>query len=123
MADDGWRREAMRLRMVRAENCAAMNQLADLVEAWLKDEVDLPLLLLAFHHVAMDHEAYARKKTLRLALKSSVLKLSKRAPAIFPPDRVVHLDEDNRPKAKVRVRKTAALSKPEKALPAQRPKP
>lgn len=68
-----------------------MVQFADLVEEWVAGTCSLGLLLLAFHHIAMAHGAYARKKTLRVALTSSIEELSQRAPLIFPPDRVVKL--------------------------------
>jgi hypothetical protein len=85
---EGWRHTALHLMAEREKESAAMNALADLVEAWAAGTGDEALMLLGFHHVAMQHGSYARKKTLRKALKSSIEELSKVAPAIFPPDRV-----------------------------------
>lgn len=84
----GWRDEAHRARRLREEACATMRQFADVVEQWVKGEVDEATMLLAFHHLAMDHGAYAQKKTLQKALKSSLEKVSQVAPLIFPPDRL-----------------------------------
>ena len=89
--ESGWHQEALHARLRREEENAAMVQLVALVEALVKKEIEAPLVALAFHHVAMDHGSFAGKKTLKLALKSSTEELSKVAPAIFPPDRVVHL--------------------------------
>jgi hypothetical protein len=85
----GWRDEALRARGLREEHTATMRQFADVVERWVKGEVDEATMLLAFHHVAMDHGAYAQKKTLQKAMKSSIEKVSQLAPLIFPPDRLI----------------------------------
>ena len=85
----GWRAEALGSRKRREEDDRAMRELATLIESWVKGELDEATMLLAFHHVAMDHGAYAGKKTLAKALKSSVEKLSQLAPTIYPPDRII----------------------------------
>jgi hypothetical protein len=85
----GWKEEALYARRLREEYRGAMRQFADVVERWVKGEVDEATMLLAFHHVAMDHGAYAQKKTLQKAMKSSIEKVSQLAPLIFPPDRLL----------------------------------
>lgn len=65
-----------------------MNAFADLFEQHVAGTGDEALFCLAFHHIAMSHGIFARKKTLKKALKSSIKELSEVAPAIFPPDRV-----------------------------------
>lgn len=72
----------------RVKDTAAMNAFVDMFEACEAGAGDHDLLCLALHHVAMSHGSYARKKTLKRGLRSSIEKLSKVAPAIFPPNRV-----------------------------------
>lgn len=86
-----WKREAIADRERRKKETAAMCELTLLVERLMKKEVALPVVLLAFHHVAMEHGSYAHKMTMRVAHKSSIEELSQVAPAIFPPDRVPKL--------------------------------
>jgi hypothetical protein len=67
--DCGWRDEALHSRQLREENNQAMRELALLIEHWVVGLLDEATMLLAFHHVAMDHGAMAGKKTLAKSYK------------------------------------------------------
>ena len=87
--EDAWRSEAIDAREKREEDAAAMDAFMDMFEECEAGAGDRDLLCLALHHIAMSHGSFARKKTLQRALRSGgVEKLSRVAPAIFPPDRV-----------------------------------
>jgi hypothetical protein len=85
--EDGWRKEAMYARKKRQEDTAAMNEFVTLFEECEAGTGDRDLLCLALHHIAMSHGSFAQKKTLKRGLRSGIEKLSRVAPAIFPPDR------------------------------------
>jgi hypothetical protein len=85
---DGWRNEAISFRNKREEDKAAMDAFVDMFEQCEAGTGDRDLLCLALHHIAMSHGSWARKKTLKRGLRSTIEKLSQVAPAIFPPDRV-----------------------------------
>jgi hypothetical protein len=89
MTEDGWKRQALADRKRREKDTAAMDAFVDLFEECEAGTGDHDLLCLALHHIAMSHGSYARKKTLKRALRSGIEKLSQVAPAIFPPNRVI----------------------------------
>lgn len=97
--ESGWEEQCLHDRKRRIKEQAAMERLSRLLEGFVNQEVQLPLLALAFHHVAMAHGAYAGKKTLKQACRSSIEELSTVAPEIFPPTRVPRsLKAKKRPK-------------------------
>jgi hypothetical protein len=83
-----WRDEAMAQRSHSEEQRAAMEAFAILFEQHVEGVGDEALFCLAFHHLAMMSGSYAKKKTLKRAMKSGIRQLSEAAPAIFPRDRV-----------------------------------